>query len=87
MDDRSLAALSGLQSRRAALHGGGVLAAPGAVPYQREVLDRDEAAAWLGMALADPSEGALNLGAGFLIVVAAPGFGVKAGEGVRLDLA
>jgi hypothetical protein len=58
---------------------------PGAVTYQGEPLAGEDATSWLGTVPEALPEGPQDLGQGFLIVTALPGFD-DSGDGVRLNL-
>ena len=58
---------------------------PGAVTYQGEPLADEDATSWLGTVPEALPEGPQDLGQGFLIVTALPGFD-DSGDGVRLNL-
>lgn len=57
---------------------------PGAVTYQGEPIEEEEAAAWLGVAPLALPEGAQELAGGYLLIAGLPALDLPEGAGVRL---
>ncbi len=84
--EESSAAASGQQVWALSQVSGSLGSDPGAVTYQGEPLNSEDALALLGSAPAELPDGPRDLGAGFLILAGLSGFEPADGGGVQLEM-